>query len=138
MPEKKTFLWEEYAADSSDRGVLVEIEWRGEVLPFRIKRVLTIDERQRAQQAGVELGIDEKGKPKLIRQDQAAYTKAIVLVGLKEWPFEFEPGKRVPINETTVSKLDAGLLDEIALRILGTTQVNKGDLAPFGKASAAA
>lgn len=138
MPEKKVFLWEEYADDNTDRGVSVDIMWHGEVLPFRIKRVLTIDERQIAQQAGIEIGVDEQGRPKLLRQDQAAYTKAVVRLGLKAWPFEYEEGKHVPINEKTVEKLDAGLLDEIAARILGITQVRRSDADPFGSPSAAA
>jgi hypothetical protein len=126
-----SFLWEEYAAEENDRGVEVLIPWHGQQLPFRIKRVLTIDERQRANEAGVELEIDSKGRPKLKRQNQAAFTKEVVLIGMKAWPFEYEPGKSVPINAKTVAKLDAGLLDEIASRILGIVEVNKADLDPF-------
>jgi hypothetical protein len=134
----KSFLWEEYAAEENDRGVEVLIPHHGEMLPFRIKRVLTIDERQRANEAGVELEIDSKGRPRLKRQNQAAFTKEVVLIGLKAWPFEYEPGKSVPITAKTVARLEASLLDEIASRILGIVEVNKEDLDPFGMKSDAA
>lgn len=126
-----SFLWENYASDPSDKGVDIIVEWQGEELPFRIKRVLTIDERQRANEAGVLISIDKDGKPKIEKQDQAAYTKQIVLAGLKRWPFEYEPGKSVPITLRNISALDGSLLDKLAQHILGITRVRKDEYDPF-------
>ncbi len=125
------FLWDKYSADEKDRGIEIEIEYHGELLPFRIKRALTIDERQRANDAAIKIELDKSGKPRITRQDQAAFTKEIVLVGLKFWPFEYTPGKPVPINRETVSKLDGGLLDQIASHILGIAEVDKEAFDPF-------
>jgi hypothetical protein len=126
------FLWENYSADTSNKGIRVELEWQGEVLPFRIKRVLTIDERQRANEAAVmKIGLDKEGRPVIEKQDQSEFTKQIVLAGLKFWPFEFEPGKPVPITYKTISQLDGGLLDLLARHILGAVAVKREDYDPF-------
>lgn len=126
-----SFSWEKYSSNSGDKGISIEIEWQGEMLPFRIKRVLTIDERQRANQAGVVIGIGKDGQPRIEKQDQAAFTKQIVLAGLKYWPFEYGEGRPVPITMKNIEALDGGLLDAIAQRILGIVQVNKEDYDPF-------
>jgi hypothetical protein len=130
-----SFTWDNFSTTANDRGVEVTIPFEGENIPFRIKRRLTIDERQRANQAAIEISLDKHGKPTIARQDQAAFTKMIVLVGLKFWPFEYAEGDSVPINEKTISQLDGRLLDEIAARILGTAEVDQEALVPFEKRS---
>lgn len=132
------FLWEEFSADEKDRGIEVKIEYHNKMLPFRVKRALTIDERQRANDAAIKIELDKSGKPRITKQDQAAFTKEIVLVGLKFWPFEYHAGKPVPINRETVSVLDGGLLDQIASHILGIAEVDKAELDPFERKSDAA
>jgi len=132
---KDSFLWDEFSSDPGDRGVEVIIEWKGKLLPFRIKRALTLDERQRANQAAIEIGLSDEGKPVIVKQDQAAYTKEIVLIGLKFWPFEYSPGKPVPINLKNISILDGGILDKLASHILGLVEVKKVELDPFAPKS---
>lgn len=127
----ESFLWENYSTDPSDKGVEVYIEHRGDIIPFRVRRSLTIDERQKANSAAIEVKLDKDGHPTLARQDQSAYTKQIVLLGLKYWPFEFEPGKPVPITMKNIERLDGGLLDKIAAHILGAVEVDKGKFDPF-------
>lgn len=130
-----SFLWEEYAADPGDKGVTIEIEHKGKKTPFRVKRVLTIDERQAANEAGVEIGLDKNGKPVIKKQDQAAFTKEIVRVGLKWWPFEYGPGKPVPITPQHIAELDGELLTKIANAILGIGEQDQSDLDFFEKKS---
>jgi hypothetical protein len=132
------FLWEDYSADPSDRGVSIQIEHHGKDLPFRIRRSLTIDERQRANEAAIEIQIDKNGLPIITKQDQAAYTKEIVLIGLKHWPFEYSPGKPVPLTRANILKLDGSLLDKLAAAILGATEVKAEQYDPFGSPSVAA
>jgi len=128
----KKFLWKDYSTDESDRGVETSITWYGEEIPLRIKRALTIDERQRANKAAIQIDLDKDGRPTITKQNQAAYTKQVVLIGLKFWPFEYSPGHPVPINMKTIEEMDGGLLDEIALRILsGTQPPAKAELDPL-------
>jgi hypothetical protein len=135
----QTFLFDDYFDSESDRGIEVIIPFKGKALPFRIKRSLTIRERQRINEAAIQIDLDQQtGKPRLTRQDQGAFTTEALLVGLKFWPFEYKPGKPVPINHETIAKLDGALADELAARILGTVEVNKETLDPFEKKSDAA
>lgn len=134
-PNVNFYPWEDFSSEEGGRGVEVIIPFQGKALPFRIRKSLTIDERQKANDAAIDIGMDKHGKPVINRQDQGAYTKEIVRLGLKFWPFEFEPGKPVPITPKNIARLDGGLLSEIAARILGTAEVDQDELTPFGKKS---
>lgn len=129
------FLWEHYSTDASDRGVETEIVWRGKKIPLRVKRALTLDERQRANDVAFKFDVDKEGAAHIVKQDQGAFTKEVVLIGLKYWPFEYSPGNPVPINRKTINEADGGLLDIIASRILGITEVDKAALDPFVRKS---
>jgi hypothetical protein len=131
----QTYLFNDYFADSSDRGLEVKIKFDGKEIPFRIKRTLTIQERQKANDAAVAFDIDETGKPTITKVDQAAFNIEIVLAGLKYWPFEFQPGKPVPITRKYVEALDGRLIELIAARILKIGEVQAAALDPFGKKS---
>lgn len=132
------FLFSEYFSDDKDPGVPVVIEWSGRSIPLRIKHTLTLGERQRANKAAFEFKIGDDGKPILVKQDQAAYTTEIVLAGLLSWPFEYAPGRPVPITREIVDKLDGDLASAIASRILSRTKVSATALDPFEKKSDAA
>ena len=138
LEENQSFLFDEYFSDEKDRGIEVQIAWKGRNLPFRIKRSLTLKEKQRANDAAIKIELDKNGKPRLTSQDQSAFTTEVLLVGLKFWPFEYHAGKPVPINRETVSKMDSGLAEEIAARILGAIEVDEKALDPFEKKSDAA
>ena len=125
------FLWSDFSSDKEDRGIEIRVPFRGKKIPVRIKRALSLDERQQANDAAFKLEFDEKGKPTIAKQDQSAFTKEVCLLGLKYWPFEYSKGKPVPINRETLDKADGGLLSEIANRILGITEVKKEELGPF-------
>lgn len=132
MDHNQGFLFDEYFSGSD---IEIHIPYKGKLIPFRIKRALTLKERQQANDAAIQVNFDSKGKPNLQKNDQAAYTNEIILVGLKFWPFEYRPGKPVPINRETVAKLDGNLADEIAARILGAVEVDESALDPFVKES---
>jgi hypothetical protein len=128
-------MWGDYASDPNDRGVEITVRHHGKAIPFRIRRSLTIDERQRAADAAFTIELDENGKPKIGKQDQSAFTKETVFIGLKEWPFKYPGGGKVPITRKTIGELDGGLLDKLANYILGITEVDKAQLDPFGSPS---
>lgn len=129
---EQRFIWSDYSSDANDRGIETSILWRGQEIPIRVKRALTIDERQKANKAAIQIDLDKDGKPTIVKQDQSAYTKMVVLIGLKFWPFEYSPGQPVPINMKTITEVDGSLLDEIATRILNATQPpKKAELDPL-------
>jgi hypothetical protein len=128
------FLWDDYSSDPNDRGVEVLIQHEGKILTFRIRRSLTIQEKQIANNAAIKIGIDKDNKPYMIGEpDQAAFSIETALAGLKAWPFTYSKGSPVPINRKTVSALDGNLLEKIAARILGITVVDPAALAPLEK-----
>lgn len=126
-----SILFDDYSSSNEDPGLEIEIPSRGKLLKFRIKRALNLDERQRATKVGVIIGLDDKGAPTLQQMDQAAYTKELLLVVLKQWPFVYSSGSPVPITRDTVALLDASLADSIIAIVMGRTP----DMAPFGKKS---
>lgn len=133
--QSRPFLFSDFFTDANAPGVKIELEWGGRILPLRIKHSLTLGDKQKANRAAFEFSVDENNKPTLTKQDQGAYTTEVVLAGLLEWPFEYEPGKPVPINRQTVSQIDGDLASAIAARILAGTKVNAAALVPFGKKS---
>lgn len=145
--EAEAMLYDDYFSDPDDEGVEAVIEHRGKPLVFRLKRSLTLEEKQRAADAGVSIEVDKEGTPKLTKMDQAAYTREIVLAGIKEWPFRYGTGIKVdpkfrgapvPINRQTVSRMDGALADKIAAVLLGQRGVQQKALDPFEQKSDAA
>lgn len=141
------FEFEDYFSEDGDPGLTVEVEWDGRKIPFRVKRHLNLGDKQRIRAAGVKVGLDESGKARIIGEpDEAAFAKEVVLVGLKHWPFTYPDsykikslaGKPVPITAETVSKLDGGLADLLATKILVATKYAPEKLDPFVMQSGAA
>jgi hypothetical protein len=129
--ENESFLYDDFFTDENDRGVETIIEHDGRKLKFRVKKSLTLDEKQRATDAGVVITLDKDGNPKISKMDQAAYTRAVLLAGVKYWPFEYSPGKPVPITEKTVRRIDGTLADKVAGVILGQQNAQAQALDPF-------
>ena len=130
--ELSFFSFDDYFSGSE---VEVIIPFRGKLLPFRLKKSLTLQERQKANDAAIKIELSKDGKPVISRQDQGAYTNTVILLGLRSWPFEYRPGKPVPINMETIAKLDGNMADELATRILNGVEVDQKELDPFEKES---
>ncbi len=141
MVEKKQqqqqhYSFNEYFNSPDSKGIEVIVGG----VPFRIRRSLTLDEKQRAQDAGVEIEILD-GEPNIKRMDQGAYTREVVLMALKSWPFTYDEdyevvelrGQPVPINRETVSALDEYVAEEIAAKVLRIGEVQRTGLSPFVK-----
>ena len=121
------FRFKDYTVDESGRDIVVK------GIPFKVKQQLTLGERQKASDASVKIGFDEKGQPKLQGVDQSALLVKIATMAILEWPFEEDSGKPTPIDEVHIRQLDPDLLDAIFAEVMKTTKVP--DLNPFEKAS---
>ena len=125
------YEFEDYFSDDGDPGLLIEIEWDGRKVPFRVKRHLNLGDKQRIRAAGVKVGIGADGKAEIIGDvDEVAFAHTIVLTGVKHWPFT-KDGKPVPITPETVAQLDGGLLDALAARTIVATKYAMESLDPF-------
>lgn len=138
--EAEAMLYDDYFTDEDDPGVEAIIEHKGKLLRFRLKKSLTLDEKQLASDAAVNIELDKEGNPHITRMDQAAYTKAIVFAGVLEWPFTYSHhpkiaanlrGKPVPLTRYHVSRMDGALADKIAQVILGQREAQQRALDPF-------
>lgn len=137
QPTNEIYSFNDYFVDPSAPGVEVVVRFNGKDIPFRIRRSLTLKEKQKASDAAIAFEIDEEGKPTLSKMDQSAYTLEILVAGLLAWPFEYSPGQPVPINRETIEMLDGTLQSEVAARILGVGEAQAKALAPFGMKSGA-
>lgn len=123
------YMFSDYFSDPEDPGVPVDVIHRGKSIPFRIRRQLSLGEKQLANDAAVEFSVGENGMPTVKKVDQAAFMTEICLIAIKEWPFKYPTGKRVPINRQTISKLDSILAEKVSQLVLGVTALP--DMTPF-------
>jgi hypothetical protein len=131
QPSGDAFLFNDYFSDPKSKGIEISILFDGKKIPFRIKSALTLKERQRAQNASMKIKVDAQGKPSISNVDQASYTADLVLAALVWWPFEYEPGRPVPINEQTVHALDGELNNRIANKVLHIEESQQVAIDPF-------
>jgi len=146
-PEPEDMLYDDYFTDEDDPGVKAVIEHKGKLLEFRLKKSLTLDEKQLASDAAVGIELDKDGNPHITKMDQAAYTKAIVFAGVLGWPFKYSNhpkiaanlrGKPVPITKYHVSRMDGVLAEKVANIILGQQGAQQKAIDPFAQKSGAA
>jgi hypothetical protein len=131
QPSGDTFLFNNYFSDPKSKGIEISILFDGKMIPFRIKSALTLKERQRAQNASMKIKVDAQGKPSISNVDQASYTADLVLAALVWWPFTYDNGKPVPINEQTVHALDGELNNRIANKVLHIEESQQVAIDPF-------
>lgn len=128
-------LYDDYFTDENDPGVVAVVEHLGKKLKFRVKKSLTLSEKQLASSAAVSFSLDKDGNPTITKMDQAAYTSQVVLAGVKSWPFKYRSGEPVPINRLTVSRMDGTLAEKVAAVILGQREAQQKALDPFAPKS---
>lgn len=146
MSDNQAILYDDYFSESGDPGAEVEVEHRGKKLKFRLRKSLTLGEKQDALAASVDITLSKDGTPRIDRMDNAAYTEKIVLAAVKAWPFVYPQdfhdkslaGRSVPINKETVHKLDGSLSEKLSNIVLGQETAQGTALSPFVMKSGAA
>jgi|SRR5690242_1307601 len=131
-------LYDDFFSESGDPGVETIIEHRGKMLKFRMRRSVTLGEKQDAMAASIAISLSKDGTPHIDRMDNASFNEALVLAAVKEWPFKFADGSAVPINKDTVHKLDSALSEKIVAIVNGQAESQKEALVPFEMKSGAA
>lgn len=131
-------LYDDFFSESGDPGVETVIEHRGKMLKFRMRRSVTLGEKQDAMASSIAISLAKDGTPHIDRMDNAAFNEALVLASVREWPFKFADGTSVPINKDTVHKLDSALSEKIVAIVNGQAESQKEALVPFEMKSGAA
>lgn len=138
MGEDQLVLYDDFFSESGDPGVETVIEHRGKMLKFRMRRSVTLGEKQDAMASSIAISLAKDGTPHIDRMDNAAFNEALVLASVREWPFKFADGNPVPINKETVHKLDSALSEKIVAIVNGQAESQKEALVPFEMKSGAA
>lgn len=146
MGEDQLVLYDDFFSESGDPGVETIIEHRGKMLKFRMRRSVTLGEKQDAMASSIAISLAKDGTPHIDRMDNAAFNEALVLASVREWPFVYPKdypdtslaGTSVPINKDTVHKLDSALSEKIVAIVNGQAESQKEALVPFEMKSGAA
>lgn len=129
--KSQSLLFDDYFTSPNSPGVAATVVHRGVEIKLKIKKSLTLDELQQAADAGLALSIDKAGQAQVTKMDQGAYSRKVVLLGVKQWPFTYDDGSPVPINKNTVAMMDGNLANKIADVILGNREAQQKALDPF-------
>ena len=129
--DTETLLYDDFFSDPADEGVPVEVWHRGKRLEFKLRKSITLKERQLATDASIKISLDESGKPKLEKVDQSAFTTEVLSHALKSWPFKYRDGREVPINRHTVAALDSSLADKLVAQVVRQDSAQEEALDPF-------
>jgi len=130
---QEPLLFEDYFNSPEAPGVEIEVMHKGKVVRLRVKKSLTLDEMQQATDAGVAIALDKEGNPTITKMNQGAYSKAIVLAGVRSWPFTNPDGSPVPFTKANVNIMDGVLAEKIATAILGNRAVQQQAIVPFAE-----
>lgn len=125
-----TFLFDEFFTSATDPGYLVQVDMRGRVVPFYLKRGLSIVERQTAQMSAIKYHIE--GTQVIIDStDETMLTVKTILMSLVSWPFVSADGTPVPITEDNIRLLLADCADALMSSIGEREKQREAQIAPF-------
>ena len=131
------FLFDDFFVSPEDPGVEVQIPFKGRLVPIRLKRGLTLAEKENATQAAITRHIDEDtGRVLIDGIDDAKLGSAVVAAYIKEWPFRRADGNPVPATPEFVAQLDSNFSDAL-MTVIKRLQEGKREEAdgPFAPTS---
>lgn len=126
------FLYDEFFATEATVTMYPMI--KGRAVPVEVRTVLSLDQRQQAQQQAQKRELDPTtGQLTVTGIDETRAEVAILLASIVSWPFTYADGTPVPCNELTLRKCLGNGVDTM---LNGVMRVQQGsDLGPFGKPS---
>jgi hypothetical protein len=137
--DNETFLFEDFFIPADDPGVETSITVNGREIPLRVKRGLSLGDREAARAVATKMDIDlMKGTMKVDSFDEGVFTIELLFRCLVSWPFT-KDGVAVPITRDNIRALSSSAADEMAKLVQLFVGGNKEEaLAPFEKPSDAA
>lgn len=133
--EQQQFFFDEFFADESDAGVVVPVTIRGKQVPITFKRGLTVEDKSRAQQAAVQKRLTADGRLVYDGVDESKAVELMLLAAIKDWPFTYRDGRKVPVSVENIRNLLGGA-DEMADIIQKLDAEGAEALVPFVSPSA--
>lgn len=133
------FLFDDFFVDGNDPGVEHVMHLKGRDVPLRIKRSVSLGDREAAKSAATKTRINpQTGALSVEGFDEGALKIELLVRSIKSWPFHYKGGQPVPINRTTVGQLQldaANEVDKLFNLLVGVAEVEKEALEDFEKAS---
>jgi hypothetical protein len=133
----QAFLFDDFFSGQDDPGVEVSIYVRGKQVPIRLKRGLSLAEREEAKNAAITRRIRPDGQMEILAINEAKLQVETLIRAVKSWPFT-KDGQPVPITRENLLALGSDVADAILLEVTRLAQVREEALVPFAPPSDAA
>jgi hypothetical protein len=133
------FLVDDFFVSASDPGVELSVEFKGRVVPLRVRRSITLGAKEAAMQGAIQRHVTDEGRVVVDGMDDAKLTAGVLHAYLVAWPFSSADGTPLPVTLENIERLDSNFL-EAALTVLRNKQTAREEQAdgPFAPASAVA
>jgi hypothetical protein len=134
----QVFYFDDFVVGEDDPGVEVPVEIRGQVIPIRFHRGLTIEDREAAKNAGITRRVRPEGTIELLSIREDIIQLENVTRAIKSWPFTDREGKPIPVTKQNVKALGAEALDALFFAYQKVSTGRAQALVPFVMPSDAA
>lgn len=138
VPAEEQFYVDDFFAVEDAPGIKVEVKIRGRLVPFWLKRGLSLEDEMAAESVAVKRRVLPDGRVVIEGMDDAALVVELLYRHIKEWPFtDRKTGEKFPITRENIRKLMGGA-EALASAIKRLNTDGEAVLAPFAAASAEA
>jgi len=137
VSDSTEFFFDDFFVGSDDPGVEIKPVLRGRVVPMRITRGLSLDDREAAKAMAVRQHLNPQGQMVLDGIDEKVLNVEVLARALKSWPFTRD-GQPVPITRQTITALGGDCCDAIMAEMAKLLSAAEDAHAPFENPSDAA
>ncbi|GHO55527.1 hypothetical protein [Ktedonobacter robiniae] len=104
MSENEQFLFEDFfvAQDATDEGDRIEVEINDRLVPLRLKRGLSFEDKAAAKAVGVKQKVKPNGEVEIVEMDEAAFAVELLYRCIVSWPFVYSSGRKVPVSRENI------------------------------------
>jgi hypothetical protein len=127
------FFYDDFfvSQDERDPGKEVTVKIRGRDVPIRIKRGLSLEDREAAKNQAITKRITPDGKPEIVKLDEGIFAIELLVRNIIYWPFKFRSGRLVPITRETIKAMLADGVDALTKAVMTAMQEQAETTAPF-------
>jgi hypothetical protein len=108
--------------DATDPGKEVMVTIRGREVPIRIKRGLSLEDREAAKAQAITKRIKPDGTPEIVKLDEGVFAIELIVRNVLSWPFRHRNGSKVPITRENIKAMVADGADALATTIMKSIQ----------------
>jgi|SRR5579859_3143917 len=130
--EENIAFYDEFFCDESDPGIPVEVQSGNKKAVIHMKRKLDIDTAQKVFNKAAKFKLNKStGQKDLVDYDETEAVIQSIALSIASWSFQYRDNKPVPINDKTVRRLDATIIEQLKEVLNKQTEGRKETLDPF-------